>query len=389
MNDSPATCYICGSHSMQQFFEMPAIGYTLAQRPNQLDVVSAFYCYSCSHVQASPPANITNYYSNEYEFQLFSPDEDDIYSASPGRKIFRAEHQAAVVAELNCLRDGLRVLDYGSGKARTLALLTQRFPKIDAFAFDVSEQYKSVWSGFLKKENQATFSIPDEWNGSMDLVTSFFALEHTVDPQLFVRSLRNLLRPGGRAHVVVPNMYENMSDLVVADHIQHYSALSIQQLFLSNGFCDVNVDTAIHQSALVVTANYTPNVISFIPFPDQQEVQSVILKARQVADNWYKSRLNIQHFEARHPTEKAVIYGSGVYGSFILKMLRNPKNVIAFVDANPFRQGRSVAGISVVAPASFPFQAKLMYAGLNPNFARRVIADAALGPNELKEIFYL
>ena len=47
----------------------------------------------------------------------------------------------------------------------------------------------------------------------MDVVTSFFALEHVEDPGLFVGDLTKYLKKDGSLYIIVPNLYENFADL--------------------------------------------------------------------------------------------------------------------------------------------------------------------------------
>ena len=53
----------------------------------------------------------------------------------------------------------------------------------------------------------------------MDLISSFFTLEHVSSPNNFISQIYPLLKEGGIFYCVVPNIYKNFADLIVADHI--------------------------------------------------------------------------------------------------------------------------------------------------------------------------
>lgn len=384
------TCFACGSRELEPIFAARGIGFTLAQRPNDLATTSAVLCRTCSHVQTPPLDDIESYYDTGYNFQLNDAEEDDIYAVEPdGTRVFRAEHQARSVAAKCDLRDGLRVLDYGCGKARTLDLLYRAHPGIAPFAFDVSDIYVALWSRFLPADHQAPYGVPDSWAGTMDLVLSFFALEHTADPQGFVRELARLLRPGGRVHVVIPNMYRNISDLVVIDHVQHFSRPSLERLFADAGYSEIRIDAETHRAAFIVNAVHDPAALPATPAPAQAELAETMDKARAIAGQWQEIATRIETFEAAHPDARCVIYGSGVYGMFIASTLKDRGRVLAFLDANPFRQGRELMGIPILAPDAVPEAAEAVYVGLNPQDARGIIAGVVALHDRPRTFFYL
>lgn len=390
MKKKLAQCFACGSDDLESIFESRGIGFTLAQRPNDLTTTSAMLCRSCSHVQTPPLEDIESYYDTGYNFQLSNADEDDIYTADlSGAKVYRSEHQASCVEKKQELRPGLRVLDYGCGKARTLELLKRANPEINPFTFDVSDIYTELWSRFVPPSNQSVYTVRDDWAGTMDLVLSFFALEHTADPQGFVRDLARLVRPGGGVHVVIPNMYRNISDLVVIDHVQHFSAASLERLFADAGYSNIRIDEETHRAAFIVNASFDPAIPRALPQSDPDRLVSNMNGARSIARQWADIAERIGAFEAAHPTAKSVIYGSGVYGMFIASTLGDLSRVAAFLDMNPFRQGRRLLGIPILAPDSVPTDVQAVYVGLNPQDSKAIIAGVTPLHERPRDFFFL
>ena len=103
-------------------------------------------------------------------------------------------------------------------------------------------------------EGWAIYAPRPEWSESFDAVLSFFALEHVAAPRQFMADLHQLLKPGGSAYLLVPNVYTNVADFVVADHVNHFSQPSLATLFATAGLAKVSVDDGVHDAAFVVTA---------------------------------------------------------------------------------------------------------------------------------------
>ena len=64
-----------------------------------------------------------------------------------------------------------------------------------------------------------------------------FSLEHVTDPLAILRHVSSLLKECGIFYIVVPNMYsENESDVLVVDHLHHYSPVSMRKMLEFCGF---------------------------------------------------------------------------------------------------------------------------------------------------------
>jgi len=335
-------------------------------------------CLACEHVQTQPISDLTTYYSSEYNFRAGSPEEDDLCMAGGATPAFRSDIQAAIVEAKLDLDRVQNVLDFGSGKARTLRLLAERHPAIRPHAFDVSDVYREFWNEFIAPDAQASFEIPPAWRANFDVVLSFFALEHVERPAEFVATLRSLLRPGGRAVVVLPNMYQNASDFIVVDHVNHFSESSLLRLFREGGFAGATVDAKAQVGWYVVDAQLEQGA--------KAATQSVTRsgEANDLAEFWRTLADRVREAETQRADRRAAIYGSGVYGLFVASALRDPERIACFLDRNPFRQGLSFFGAPVVAPEAVPADVDFVYVGLNPLSARAAIAAVpALAAREL------
>ncbi|HUA08780.1 MAG TPA: class I SAM-dependent methyltransferase [Candidatus Acidoferrales bacterium] len=313
-------------------------------------------------------------------------EEDDLCSTPSGASLFRSERQADIVEALTDLSKPLRVLDFGSGKARTLSLLLERHPQLIPHVFDVSENYREHWQQFVPPTQQASFSMPESWSQSFDLVLSFFALEHVERPAAFAAALRKLLRIGGRVILFVPDMYSNISDMIVVDHVNHFSHQSLDHVFREAGFTDIAIDSSTQPGWSIVQAQNDRGGLSTSThsFPDQREA------AREIADRWTQLGERVRALEVAHPARgRSAIYGSGVYGLFLATSMSEPTSLGCFLDRNPFRQGLRFFDVPVIDAADVPDTIEMVYVGINPLFARGAVAQCAALARRHREYFFV
>ncbi|HIG81374.1 MAG TPA: methyltransferase domain-containing protein [Verrucomicrobiales bacterium] len=338
-----------------------------------------WHCENCGHTQTAPLPALEKFYAEDYHILTASEDEDQLYAVREGRKIFRTEHQITTLLAKLDLSTNAQVLDYGCGKAATLKVLHGRRDDLAPYVFDVGEQYRDFWNAFVPTDNQAVNEVPTEWAGRFDAVISFFALEHVVAPKAFVAEAHRLLRDGGTFYFLVPNVFANTADLVVADHVNHFSESSLHRLLTDAGFAVREIDDTAHNSAWVVVAeksdaNGTPPVIN-----------SVADEVTAMAEYWREFGNRVRAFENTNEGE-AAIYGSGFYGTFIHACLERPEAVACFLDQNPHRQKQTLLEKPILAPEALPETVRRLYVGLNPRVAREAMA-ALKWPQEL-EVFF-
>ena len=326
-----------------------------------------WHCANCGHTQTAPLPALEKFYAEDYHILTTSEEEDQLYSVRDGKKLFRTEHQVDTLLAKVSLPPNARVLDYGCGKAATLKAVHNNRDDVVPHVFDVGNQYRDFWNDFVRAENQTVNEVPEEWAGHFDAVISFFALEHVAEPKAFVAEAYRLLRAGGTFYFLVPNLFANSADLVVADHVNHYSECSLHRLLSDAGFAVREIDGTAHNSAWVVVAEKT-NVNS-----EPILATSVAGKVNAMAEYWGEFGDRVRAFEKANDTE-AAIYGSGFYGAFIHASLDRAKSVECFLDQNPHRQKQTLLGKPILAPEALPETVRRLYVGLNPRVAREELA---------------
>ncbi len=362
-------CCICNEPLAAPVYESPA-PFSVTSLCQVLEgQTRVWHCESCGHTQTAPLPALEKFYAEEYHILTASEEEDQLYEIRDGQKIFRTGHQVNTLLEKVTLPPNAAVLDYGCGKAGTLRALAER-ADVTPYVFDVGEQYRPCLAKFVSPENNAVESVPGEWVGKMDAVISFFALEHVADPRAFVAEVNRLLKPGGTFYFLVPNLFANTADLVVADHVNHFSESSLYRLLVDAGFAVRKVDEGAHNSAWVVVAQKQEAAA-------EPRMNADVAAVREMAEYWVSFGGRVRTFEQKG-TSEAAIYGSGFYGTFIHASLAEPDAVNCFLDQNPHRQKQTLLGKPILAPETLPDSVERLYAGLNPRVARDELAAVSL-----------
>jgi cyclopropane fatty-acyl-phospholipid synthase-like methyltransferase len=327
-------------------------------------------CRDCSHVFTRPLENLNDYYNEQYNILTDTEEEDQLFVTKEGKEFYRLEYQADIVERKLKLNDGDTILDYGCAKASTLKILKNRHHKITPMCFDVSDAYQAFWSSFIEPNHSfANIKVPDNWNNNISHITSFFALEHAENPAEFVRDIHRLLKNNGECLIIVPDFSNNWADLIVADHVNHFTKTSIRRLLENNGFIVSNIDNEIYHGTFIVTAQKQSELVGIKTQIDN--ISALIDRTKEIASFWESFSDRISAIEEEINTENFVIYGSGFYGAFISTLMTTLPQY--YLDQSSHRQGREFFGKAIIAPEDMPHDTKHMIVGLNPSIAKKVI----------------
>jgi hypothetical protein len=186
-------------------------------------------------------------------------------------------------------------------------------------------------------------------------------------------------------YLVVPNPWgANASDVVVVDHVNHFSPRSMERLLASVGLELVSIDDRAHDLAFVVVARAASDAHAAPEGAPEQEV----VAARALGEYWSVVRDQLHLFERDHPGPSA-IYGAGIVGAYIVSALQEPERVLCFVDRNPHKQGATVAGTPVVGLSAFEAaDVGAIYMALDPARGEAVAAEQGWSEGD-PEVFFL
>lgn len=351
-----------------------------------------YFCNHCEHLQTAPIIPIDDYYAHQYELFVSGDDDDLLYAVVNGRPVYHSEHRIQTLLNKLSIRTGAHVLDFGCAKGATLKALRSIRPDVIPYYYDVTDRYTSYWRREVDRPQWSVQTLPTTWQGKMDLVCSFYVLEHVLDPVATVRSMAELLADDGYLYFAVPNALANPADMIVADHLQHFGVKSLELVLRNSGLDLVEIDTESHASAYVVIARKARAARGGAKgmAQDNRTGRSVKEDYARYAELWSTLSSRIRDFEATVAGERpACIYGAGFYGNFVASSLRHPENIACFVDQNAHLQGREILGKRIVAPADVDASIAVVYVGLNPKVARKAIQSIACWQNRPWSSFFI
>lgn len=362
-------CRICDSALGEPVYTAGAPSITSIA--TTLDVgASVYVCETCGHAQSPDLPDLATYYDTDYKITLASEDYDHLYDTIDGVQVFRAEHQSRLVRETCAPRQGARILDYGAAKAATLRRLLGEVPGAEGYVFDVSRDYQDSWSDWIPSERQAAYELPTHWAGTFDLVTSHFVLEHVADPLRMLRDLARMLKPDGKIFLLVPDAIANPGDLVVVDHVNHFTVSSLNRALAGAGLKLDRLERGAYRGAYLAVASRAHGQAAAL---DRALLARELAELFEIAALWRDVRGIVDAEAAALASRKLAIYGAGFYGTFIAAALESRIRPACFLDRNPHAQKAPHLGLAVLDPAALPADVDTVFAGLNPRIARDVL----------------
>lgn len=368
-------CRVCGSHIAAASYEASAPALTSMMA--FIDVPTlAYVCDECGHAQCADLPDIDSFYDTTYRISLESDDHDQIFAVgADGTPIYRTDHQAEIGLRLLDLSQGASILDYGAGKADTLRKMCAARADLHPHVFDVSRDYVPAWNGWVKPQDQASYSVPDAWAGRFQAIISHFVIEHVAEPVSFLKTLRGLLAPGGRLLLSMPDVAANPGDMTVADHLNHFSIASLKRALALSGFTLQTVDSEAFPGAFFIVAVGSDQPI--VNAADRQEAADAAKKAKEICAFWKQATIRLDTAAKQFSGKRAAVYGSGFYGSWICSRIEADVDFRVFLDQNPKLQGSVHFNRPILSPSKLEDDVDVVFVGLNPLKARAAIAGQA------------
>lgn len=363
-------CYVCNAIIEVPAYDKPAPAITSVMTTLDLPT-RVFVCDGCGHAQSSALPDIEAFYDTGYRISLDSEAHDQVIAARPdGTMIYRTDHQADIALRLMNLSQGASLLDYGAAKADTLRKLCATRVDIDAHVFDVSADYAAAWQGWITPDNQAIYTCPPHWKGRFDAVMSHFVIEHVVDPVGFISGIAELLKPGGVLLLSMPDAFSNPGDMIVADHVNHFSPPSLERALNEAGFVLASLDSTSFPGAHFALAT----LAIANGKPELTDIEDAALQARKICREWQATSASVEAAIRRLDGRKVTIYGAGFYGSWLFHLLSRHGAPLAFLDRNPHLQGGTHMEVPVLSPEDMPLETEVLFVGLNPLKAKAIVA---------------
>jgi len=337
-------------------------------------------CSGCGAVQKLPDAewldDISEIYSRYAAYYQANGDEQVVLDSRTGQIRRRSDVILERLTDSLPLPRTGKALDIGCGSGATLSALSRALPGWQLYGQDLDKRNLprlAAIPGF-----EAMFDCaPDEIEGCYDLITLIHSLEHFPSPGTLLTSILDKLSPGGMLLVQVCNTLRNPYDLLIADHLTHYSADTLGLLAENSGFRVSRIET-----------EWVPKELSMIAVnpgqdesgtPCARDAKNGRTSAFVLAQMKWLSEM-ASTAEAESLDSHFGIFGTSICATWLAGGLG--EKVSFFVDEDPSRQGRDYMGKPVLSPAQVPPRSKV-YLALVPEIADRVAERLAGFPFQL------
>jgi len=328
-------------------------------------------CQGCGAVQKLPSAawlaEIAQIYSRYQAYYQGDGNEQISFDRTTGTP----RRRSAILADRLSDRFGLAqsgaLLDVGCGSGATLRAFSAKRPSWHLDGYELDDQNLDklrTLAGFRRLHTGSIGQIRSRY----ELVTMIHSLEHFTDPAPALRDLSSRLAEGGLLFIEVCNVEENPFDILVADHLMHFSPTTLGMLLEGAGLSPVAIATDWVGREISAAAQ-APDAASIEQgVPEQFAPRRW---ARLEATLAWLERFTETAREAARANRRFGIFGTSISATWLASQLG--ERVGFFVDEDPSRIGKSHLGRPILGPAEVPDDATV-YLALNPAAARELHA---------------
>jgi SAM-dependent methyltransferase len=361
-------CQICGSKGLelQSGFEaLPRVTSDCKPWPagGRLAV-----CRDCGGIQKIPDAQwrdeIRRIYGG-YEIYHLSGGAEQVIFSTRGEASPRSHLLLDFVAKTIALPDTGKLIDIGCGNGAALAGFSKILPRWELYGNELSDR---GLQDLRKIPNFVALYTVDDVKaipGRYDLVSMIHSLEHMPAPLSTLSAAARLLEDRGNVFIEVPDIETSPFDLLVADHLCHFSVDTLRYLASRAGL-----------TATTATAAVLGKEITFIgrndhaPLP--KPTAAAGFRTARTTVSWLQSV--IDRARALSTERPFGIFGTSISGMWLYGALGG--QIDFFVDEDKSRIGRLYEGKPILAPRDAP-AGSTVYVPLTPTVSAKVVARLA------------
>jgi SAM-dependent methyltransferase len=190
------------------------------------------------------------------------------------------------------------------------------------------------------------------YDGTYDVISLSHVLEHVPDPISFLKQVAGHLAEGGRILLASPDLRQNPSDLIIADHCTHFDEHSLSYVAKRAGLAIELLSSKLLPKELVAVLSLGHEATA--PREEVGDMDARRIVSRDRCSFFFKLLDDVRTAARRIAGEKRPF---GVMGSSIAAcwtMLELDKAVDFFVDEDLHRVGHELAGLPILAPTQVP-----------------------------------
>jgi SAM-dependent methyltransferase len=363
------SCIVCGHPQLKEIEKFHALPRVTSDCKPFPAGGRLFVCGDCGSIQKRADAlwlgEIGKIY-DEYEIYKLSDGAEQLIFTDLGI-VPRSERLVDFLKSAATLPECGRLIDIGCGNGAALARFSNALPEWQLYGNELSDRALPRLRSMPNFVELYTVPI-DEIGGRFDLVSMIHSLEHMPSPRSALENAKGLLAEDGVLFVEVPDVETSPFDLLVADHLAHFSRDTLRYLVAQVGVPASFISNSVLPKEITLLARVAPiEIAAPAGQTGMQMAQASIL--------WLEQLLALARDIAR--TQRFGIFGTSIAGMWLFGALCD--KVSFFVDEDPSRIGREYGGKPVLSPLDAPGGA-IVFIPLAPATAVKVAERYAHAP---------
>lgn len=371
MMESINLCKICEGDELHEFHEFRELEQVTSDCKPWISGGKLFICMKCSAVQKITDSQFIKSIKDIYgAYTMFHQSEGVEQSVlSPNDDSFekRSVTLCKFLTEKINLPDYGALLDVGCANGGILKAFTEIKNGWDLFGHDLDKRYLDVLRkipGFVDLFSGDFSNIL----GKYDILTIIHAVEHFVSPKEALRVLKNHLSDTGSLFIEVPDSEVNPFDLVVADHVVHFSLKTLRLLLEKTGYVIQQISNGvIYKELSVLVSNNSSKITEKISDNLLEEALQQKIKISKEID-WLKS-LKRKTTDISTHSNSFGIFGTSISATWLASSLID--KIDFFVDEDPARIGQFHMNKPILSPNEIPLNSDT-FIPLIPSIAEKV-----------------
>lgn len=359
-------CRICGGHGLEPqnaFASLPRV--TSDCKPWPAGGMLAL-CRDCGAIQKIPDEKwqdeIRRIYGAYTIYDLSEGAEQVVFTTASGEASPRSRVLVDFIARTVELPATGRLIDIGCGNGAALASFSKLLPRWELYGNELSDK---ALPELRKIPNfVALYGTADleKVPGRYDLVSMIHSLEHMPAPLSTLKAAARLLEDRGALFIEVPDVESSPFDLLVADHLCHFSADTLRYLASRAGLTATTLTTTVLGKEITFLGRHGDEAA---PRPDP----AAGFRNAQATLAWLHAVLDRGRALSAEGTFG--IFGTSISGMWLYGAIGD--RVDFFVDEDATRVGRRYDGKPILSPGEAP-AGTTVYVPLTPAVSGKVVA---------------
>jgi len=357
------SCQVCGGrlHKIDAYSHLPRVTSDCKPWPSGGTLA---LCVDCGATQKIPDAvwldEIRRIYGDYQIYQLSSGAEQVIF-LDQGQILPRSAALISFFLHEANLPDTGRLLDVGCGNGAALANFSKALPKWALFGTELSDSSIARLRRIPNFVNLFT-GPPKTIPGSFEVISLIHSLEHMAEPLDALSGNSLLLSDKGKIFVEVPDFEASPFDLLVADHLMHFTRPTLAFLAVRAGLVIETIRNDVLPKEITLLAH---RGVAAPILPDAALGANIL---RQHL-GWLNDVLALAKAAAK-TTNSFGIFGSSISSKWLDGALS--KRADFFIDEDESRIGGRIDNRPILSIANIP-SGSTLYIPLIPSVAKRVM----------------